>query len=126
MVNVNILKNTLILKLNQFIPRNWYDWCTIILLIACIATHIADIANHTTYLAQTHIRLMSVTIIIVCVRLLKTSQILVPKFGSVVQMLIFSSSDILAWFALYCALWLPFCNYILVMTEVVKISFKTG
>jgi hypothetical protein len=88
--------------------RNLYDWISIFLLIGCISTHIADMIRHTTYLAQTHIRLMAVTVIVVSIRLLKTSQIIVPRFGALVQMLYFSSADMIAWFVLYCAISLAF------------------
>ena len=73
-----------------------------------MGTHISDIVEHTNYKAQTHIRLMSVTIIVVCLRLLKTSQILIPKFGSLVQVLYFASSDIFGWFFVFACIWLSF------------------
>ena len=88
-----------------------FDWISIILLLACVGTHIDDIVNHTTYKAQLHIRLMSVTIIIVCIRLLKTSQTLFTRFGAIVQMVLFASGDILYWFVLYCFIWLPMSEF---------------
>ena len=96
------------LKKNKNNFRNWYDWVCILLLITCIATHVADIVNHTTHLAQVHIRIMSITVVVVCFRLLKTSQILIPHFGTIVQMFIFSLPDIVNWFCLFCCIWLPF------------------
>ncbi len=95
-------------EINMIFLRNWYDWICIFLLIACIGTHIGDIIYHSTHLAQAHIRLMSITIVIVCFRLLKTSQMLVSHFGTIVQMFIFSLPDIINWFLLFCCIWLPF------------------
>jgi hypothetical protein len=65
-------------------------------LLACID----DIITHTTYKAQLHIRLITVTIIIVCIRFLKISQTLFKRFGEIVQMVLFAGGEILYWFTL--------------------------
>jgi hypothetical protein len=51
---------------------------------------------------------MSITIVVICFRLLKTSQILMPTFGSWVQTLYFSSGHIISWLFFYAVIWLSF------------------
>lgn len=46
------------------------------LLAACTATHIADILNHSETLARAHIRLMSVTVVFIALRLLKVGRLI--------------------------------------------------
>ncbi|XP_059144999.1 uncharacterized protein LOC131932143 [Physella acuta] len=53
---------------------NIFDWICYILLLVCMATHIADIISHTELLARAHIRLMSITIIFLWLRLMKNAR----------------------------------------------------
>ena len=55
---------------------NWFDIISIMLLSACVFTHIADIVNHLEVIARAHIRLMSVTVVFIALRLLKTGRVL--------------------------------------------------
>ena len=88
--------------------RNLYDLASIILLLACIGTHVDDILDHTEYKARLHIRIMAITIIIISVRLLKSSRIIIPQFGTLVMILYYTISDMIIWFILYLVIWLSF------------------
>ena len=55
----------------SLIFRNWFDYICYAFLLACIVTHVVDIAHHTNMLALAHIRIMSITIILLWVRLMK-------------------------------------------------------
>jgi hypothetical protein len=58
------------------IQRNWFDVISILLLAACVGTHIGDIIDHSEILARAHIRVMSITIIFIALRLLKVGRLI--------------------------------------------------
>ena len=88
--------------------RNMYDWISISLLLACIGTHLEDIRSHSEFKARLHIRIMSVTVIFISVRLFKSSRILNKRFGTLVMILYYSIYDMFIWFVLYLVIWLSF------------------
>ncbi|CAG5133070.1 unnamed protein product, partial [Candidula unifasciata] len=53
---------------------NIFDWICYIMLLVCIATHVADIISHTEILARLHIRFMAATIILLWLRLMKNAR----------------------------------------------------
>lgn len=56
--------------------RNWFDLISIILLCTCVFTHVSDIVNHNEEIARVHIRIMSVTVIFISLRLLKSGRLI--------------------------------------------------
>lgn len=54
--------------------RNIFDWICYVFLIASITTHLVDIFVHSETLARAHIRIMSVTIILLWLRLMKVAR----------------------------------------------------
>jgi hypothetical protein len=44
---------------------NWFDLICISLLLSVIATHIADVVNHTEQMARVHIRIFAVAIVFI-------------------------------------------------------------
>ena len=107
---VLIKRNNAFKAIKNYVSDAWnlYDWISIILLIACIVTHIDDIRNHTEFKARLHIHIMSATVIVIGLRLLKSSRVLIPKFGTLVMILYYAISDMIIWFMLYMVIWLSF------------------
>lgn len=102
--------NTKLAILLNYLKNSWnlYDWASIIILLVCIGTHIDDIVNHNEYKARLHIRIMSFSIVFISIRLLKTSRILVIKFGTLVVILYYVLSEMIYWFCLFMVIWLSF------------------
>jgi hypothetical protein len=115
---------------------NWYDWSTIILLLAVIFTHVADVVSHTELIAKAHIRIFSVTIVFLAIRVFETGRVinevnivihfllvkkfsklspflLIKKFGMLVVTLSYTIEKIIVWLIIYFILLLPFSEQIL-------------
>ena len=89
---------------------NWFDILSIALLLACIITHIVDIVSHNEAIARAHIRLMSVTVIFISTRLLKTGRVLSEEFGMLVMTLFFVLRDIAVWLVAFVIIWISLSN----------------
>lgn len=55
---------------------NWYDALLILLLVSVIGTHIADIAYHDDRIASAHLRIFSIAVIVLGLKLLETGQVM--------------------------------------------------
>jgi hypothetical protein len=71
---------------------------------------ISDSINHTPFMAQSHIRIMSVTIILLSFRLLKITRVIFTKFGYLVVIIFTAVPDIFYWVVFYAIVWLGFCK----------------
>ncbi|XP_062576735.1 transient receptor potential cation channel subfamily V member 3-like [Saccostrea cucullata] len=100
-------------NLDEARPRYWsdfwniFDWICYVFLIASIATHIVDIFVHTDDLARSHIRIMSVTIILLWLRLMKVARAF-SLLGPFIVMLSHMVKDLLRFAFLYLEFYLPF------------------
>ena len=87
---------------------NWYDWISIVILLTCIITHLDDIRDHTDYKARIHLNVMSINVIVVSIRILKSARIIMPKFGTFVMMLYYTVANMIYWVILYLIILLSF------------------
>ncbi|CAF0899221.1 unnamed protein product [Brachionus calyciflorus] len=120
--NSYLFNEEILCKKNQGFKRlylsdgwNQLDLITIILLIASLATHLADILNHNETIAKNHIRVTSITVIVLSLRLLKTARTLWMPFGMLVMTLYYIARDIIVWILAFIIIWIPFttCFYML-------------
>jgi hypothetical protein len=91
---------------------NWFDLISIGLLAAGFFTHIADIIDHNDTLARAHVRIMSITVIFIALRLLKVGRVINEEFGTLVMTIYFVVRDIIIWLIAYVTFWIPFSNYL--------------
>ncbi|CAF0738544.1 unnamed protein product [Brachionus calyciflorus] len=91
------------------------DILAIILLITSLATHLADIVDHNETISRDHIRVASITVIVLSFRLLKTARTLWMPFGMLVMTLYHIVMDIIVWILAFITIWIPFttCFYML-------------
>ena len=89
---------------------NWFDIISILLLCACVITHIVDIVDHSEGIARAHIRILAISVIFISIRLLKVGRILNEEFGQLVMTLYFVIGDILVWIITYTIIWIPFSS----------------
>ncbi|XP_048759096.2 transient receptor potential cation channel subfamily V member 1-like isoform X2 [Ostrea edulis] len=100
-------------SLDEARPRYWsdfwnvFDWICYVFLITSIATHIVDIFVHSDDLARAHIRIMSVTIIMLWLRLMKVARAF-ALLGPFIVMLSHMVKDLLRFAFLYLEFYLPF------------------
>ena len=83
---------------------------TIVILSASIITHIIDIVHHEEEISKAHNRLLSVTIIIITMRLLKTGRIVNERFGILVMSLVNVIYDLATWTIVFILFWLPYAS----------------
>eukprot|EP00105_Crassostrea_gigas_P041955 XP_019926103.1 PREDICTED: transient receptor potential cation channel subfamily V member 1 isoform X2 [Crassostrea gigas] len=94
-------------------PRYWsdfwnvFDWICYVFLVASITTHLVDIFKHSETLARAHIRIMSVTIILLWLRLMKVARAF-ALLGPFIVMLSHMVKDLLRFAFLYLEFYLPF------------------
>ncbi|RUS78045.1 hypothetical protein EGW08_014184 [Elysia chlorotica] len=86
---------------------NIFDWLCYVMLIICMVTHIADVANHTEKIARAHIRLMAVTIILLWLRLMKNARAF-ALLGPFIVMLGHMLKDCVRFLFLYMEFYIPF------------------
>lgn len=55
---------------------NYYDILSIVLLLAVIFTHVADVVNHSEAIARAHIRVFSVTIVFISMRIFESGRVI--------------------------------------------------
>ena len=84
---------------------------SIVLLLTCIFTHIADLVEHSEYKARTHVRIMSVTVIFISFRLLKVGRIINEEFGTLAVILTYAINDVFVWVLAYLTFLIPFSKY---------------
>ncbi|CAF1107291.1 unnamed protein product [Brachionus calyciflorus] len=91
------------------------DLLTITLLIISLATHLEDILNHSETIARNHIRVASITVVVLSFRLLKSARTLWMPFGMLVMTLYHIIRDIIVWILAFIIIWIPFttCFYML-------------
>ncbi|CAL1548535.1 unnamed protein product [Lymnaea stagnalis] len=90
-------------------PWNIFDWLCYICLLACMATHIADIISHSEILARAHIRLMAVTIILLWLRLMKNARAFSQLGRPFIVMLGHILTDCARFIFLYLEFYIPYC-----------------
>lgn len=94
-------------------PRYWsdfwniFDWICYVFLVASITTHLVDIFVHSETMARAHIRIMSVTIILLWLRLMKVARAF-ALLGPFIVMLSHMVKDLLRFAFLYLEFYLPF------------------
>ncbi|BFZ16281.1 hypothetical protein BsWGS_19321 [Bradybaena similaris] len=86
---------------------NIFDWICYIMLLVCIATHVADIISHTEILARLHIRFMAVTIILLWLRLMKNARAF-SILGPFIVMLGHMLKDCVRFLFLYMEFYIPY------------------
>ncbi|RNA05570.1 transient receptor potential cation channel subfamily V member 3-like isoform X2, partial [Brachionus plicatilis] len=89
-------------------PWNILDLITIIFVIAALGTHLADILNHSEIIARNHIRVTSISVLLVSARVLKNGRILWEPFGMLVMTLYFIVWDIFVWILVFLITLIPF------------------
>lgn len=94
-------------------PRYWsdfwniFDWICYVFLVVSITTHLVDIFDHSETVARAHIRIMSVTIILLWLRLMKVARAF-ALLGPFIVMLSHMVKDLLRFAFLYMEFYLPF------------------
>ncbi|XP_035826485.1 uncharacterized protein LOC101851051 isoform X3 [Aplysia californica] len=86
---------------------NIFDWLCYILLTVCIVTHIADVIAHSETLARLHIRIMSITIILLWLRLMKNARAF-ALLGPFIVMLGHMLKDCARFLFLYMEFYIPY------------------
>merc|ERR1719422_2081224 len=86
---------------------NIFDWLCYGLLTVCITTHIVDVAAHSETTARLHIRIMSITIILLWLRLMKNARAF-SLLGPFVVMLGHMLGDFVRFIFLYLEFYIPF------------------
>ena len=81
--------------------------------MACIATHIDDVWRHSELKAKNHNRLMSLTVVFISARLLKSGRLIFKKLGTLITILAESIPEFIVWGVLYVVIWLSFSKKIL-------------
>ncbi|XP_064624369.1 transient receptor potential cation channel subfamily A member 1-like isoform X1 [Lineus longissimus] len=92
---------------------NIFDWVCYVLLLSCIVTHIADVALpvHSVLLAHAHIRIMSVNIILLWLRLMKNARAF-SLLGPFIAMLGHILNDVVKFIFLFLEFYIPyFCAF---------------
>ncbi|XP_041358930.1 transient receptor potential cation channel subfamily V member 3-like isoform X1 [Gigantopelta aegis] len=86
---------------------NIFDWLCYFLLLVSIITHLVDIGFHSDEIARSHIRVMSITIILLWLRLMKNARAF-SVFGPFIVMLGHMMGDMLRFTFLYCEFYIPY------------------
>uniref|UniRef100_A0A2C9M2V5 Ion transport domain-containing protein n=1 Tax=Biomphalaria glabrata TaxID=6526 RepID=A0A2C9M2V5_BIOGL len=86
---------------------NIFDWICYIFLLICMATHIADIIDHSEVLAKVHIRIMAITIILLWLRLMKHARAF-ALLGPFIVMLGHMLKDCVRFLFLYMEFYIPY------------------
>ncbi|KAL5020929.1 hypothetical protein ScPMuIL_000084 [Solemya velum] len=100
-------------KLDKLRPKyfndywNIFDWICYVMLLLCISTHLVDIFDHSINLALAHIRLMSITIILLWLRLMKNARAF-ALLGPFIVMLGHMLTDLVKFLFLYLEFFLPY------------------
>ena len=88
-----------------------YDILTVVLLVSCEIWYLGAFDSDIKHNKRTFVRLISLTYVVIWIRILKYLRILITKFGIIVTTFSYSLMDILIWFSMFCFLWLSFCKY---------------
>jgi hypothetical protein len=96
---------------------------SIALLLAVIATHVADMISHTDLIARAHIRLFSVATIFISMRIYETGKVIYEKFGMLVVTLTFVIKKIIVWMVLFAIFWVPFTTAFYMLYGYRKFSY---
>ena len=67
-------KNAFLLYLED--PWNWFDILSILMILVVFATHVADVIYHSETLARIHIRIFSITIIFIGIRIFEIGRVI--------------------------------------------------
>ncbi|KAH9499868.1 hypothetical protein Btru_076794 [Bulinus truncatus] len=86
---------------------NIFDWLCYIALLICMATHVADILDHSEVLARVHIRLLAVTIILLWLQLMKQARAF-ELLGPFIVMLGHMLKDCVRFLFLYMEFYIPY------------------
>ena len=117
--------------------RNWYDIISILLLIAVVCTHIADVLNHSEALAINQNRIFAITVIVVSLRVFEIGRFVnqvnsfsfnnstedaffpfqifsfkIKSLGVLIIILIFCMRKVIVWIIVFAIFWLPFSKFI--------------
>ena len=86
---------------------NLYDIICFCLVLICVFTHVADVANHTVSVARLHVELGAVVTLLLGARLMKDTRGFLAT-GQLVIMLGFMAADIGRFICLYLQIYIPF------------------